>query len=425
MGLLSWIGLRGSPAPETETKGVIYSKELEDFFVSGGPASDVKVNWNTARDVSTVFACCRVIAEGIAQVPLRVMRELPDGRGSVPAMDHPLYKVLNRKPNPWQTSFALRETMILHLLLTGNAFLYKVRARGVVRELIAIDPGCVIVERLPDFSLKYTITDLFGDTIDVPPADIWHVRGPSWDTWSGLDPVRQAREAIGLTIATERTQAELHRNGLQMSGTYATEQNIGPEQYVKIQKWIAAQVGGPNKHKPFVIDSGFKWTPQTMKGVDAQHLDTRKFQIEEICRSFRVFPAMVGHSGQSMTFASAEQIFLAHVMHTLQPWVERLEQSIDNDLLNEDGDEQYFAQLNMNSLQRGAFKDRFEGYSKALGSGGSPAWLTPNEIRALEDMNPVEGGDELPKPTNVAPAANDNAPPAAAQVEPLTTAGEK
>lgn len=411
MGVWEWV--TGRKPTENETKGVIYSQEWENYVGMTMPKAGVAVNWQSALDVSVVYACIRAIANGIAQVPLRVMRELPDGKGWEPAPEHPLYKVLNRKPNRWQTSFAMRETMILHLCLTGDAFFYKNMVRGRVKELIPLDPGSVSMTRNPDYSITYMISWPDGRTMTVPQSVIWHIRGPSWDNWRGLDPVRLARETIGLTIATENTQAELHANGLQMAGTYSTESKLDSEKYKQIQGWIAAQVGGANKHKPFVIDSGFTWTPQTMTGVDSQHLETRKFQVEQICHAIGVFPPMIGHAGQSMTFASAEQVFQAHVVHTLAPWVQRIEQSIDNDLLDGDEDAGFSAHFNMNSLQRGAFKDRFEGYSKALGSGGSPAWMTPNEIRALEDLNPVDGGDELPKPTNVAPAAAPNAAPGA------------
>lgn len=402
MGIWDWLPGRKAAA---ETKGVVYSQEWENYVALTKAKTGVPVNWQTALDVSVVYACIRVIANGIAQVPLRVMKELPDGKGWEPAPSHPLFRVLHRKPNRWQTSFAMRETMILHLALTGNAFFYKNMVRGRVKELIPLDPGCVSITRNPDYSLTYMISGPDGRSMTVPQSVVWHIRGPSWDTWRGLDPVRLARETIGLTIATENTQAELHANGLQMAGTYSTESKLDGDKYKQIQAWIAAQVGGANRHKPFVIDSGFTWTPQTMTGVDSQHLETRKFQVEQICHAFGVFPPMIGHAGQSMTFASAEQVFQAHVVHTLAPWVQRLEQSIDNDLLDGPEDAGFSAHFNMNSLLRGAFKDRSEGYAKALGSGGSPAWMTPNEIRAIEDMNPVAGGDELPKPAALAPVS--------------------
>ncbi len=397
MGIWDW--LPGKKA--SEAKDVSFSQAFLDYFNMTSVKSGARVDWQTALDVTTVLAAARVIANGVAQVPLRVMRETADGLGSELATDHHLYKVLNRKPNTWQTSFELRETMVLHLVLTGNAYLYINRVRGKIRELILIDPGFVTITRNDDYSLEYTIRGVDGSTQTLPQSLIWHLRGPSWDGYRGLDAVKHAREAIGLAIVTEQTHAEMHRNGVQASGTYATEQKIDPDKFKQIQKWIAAQIGSENRHKPFIIDSGFKWQQQSMTGVDAQHLETRKYQVEMVCQALGVFPQMIGHAGQAMTFASAEQVFLAHVVHTLGPWWRRIEESIDNNLLNGVGDEIYFAKFNANSLMRGATKDRGEYYAKALGSGGSPAFMTPNEIRALEDLNPIKGGEELPKPINI------------------------
>jgi HK97 family phage portal protein len=399
---------------KVEEKAVSFDPVWLDFYGSRTSKAGVSVSWERALDVSTVFACIRVIANGVAQVPLRIMKELPDGGGE-PATEHPLYTVLNRRPNKWMTSFELRETLIFHAALTGNAFFYKNIVRKQVKELIPIDPGSVTITRHNDYSLTYRVTGLDGSSIELPQSMIWHVRGPSWDTWRGLDAVQQAREAIGLTIATENTQAEIHANGMQTSGVYSTDSKIDPEKYKQIQAWIAAQVGGSNRHKPFVIDSGFKWTPQSMTGVDAQHLETRKFQTEQVCQALGVFPQMIGHAGQAMTFASAEQVFLAHVVHTLGPWWERIQQSIDVNLLDGPEDEGFYSKFNANGLLKGAHKDRAEFYSKALGTGGSPAYMTPNEIRALEDLNPIAGGDELPKPTNVGGAPAPDKPSPGAQ----------
>lgn len=404
MGVWDW--LRGRRA---EQKATSFDPVWLDFFGARVSKAGVAVNWERALDVTTVLACVRVVAEGIAQSPLRVMRETDGGRGGEPATNHPLYKVLHRKPNKWMTSFAFRETMVMHLALTGNFFAYKSMVRGRIKELIPLDPGSVTVTRNRDYSLTYTVAGIDGRSQDFPQSLIWHVRGPSWDNWRGLDAVKHAREAIGLTIATENTQAEMHANGLQMSGVLSTDQKIDSDKYKQLQAWVAAQVGGENRHKPFIIDSGLNWTHKSMTGVDAQHLETRKFQIEELCRAFRVFPQMVGHAGdQSPTFASAEQFFTAHVVHTLMPWAERIEQAVDNDLLDGPEDDGFYAKFNMNAMMRGAHKDRGEFYAKALGSGGSPAWATPNEIRAWEDLNPLPGGDELPKPPTAAPNAQGN-----------------
>ena len=383
-----------------EAKSVGYSAEFERYYGSIQSKAGVSVDWHRALEVSTVLAVCRVVGEGVAQVPLQIMKPTAGGKGAEPDTEHDLYRLLYRAPNAWQTSFAMRETMIMHLMLAGDAFFFKNIVRGKIRSLIPIEPGMMSLTRNPDMSITYGMTAVDGTYRALPADMIWHIRGPSWDTWRGLDATKNAREAIGLAIATENTQGELHSNGLQMAGVLSTDKVITGEKYIELQKWIAAQVGGANKHKPLILDSALKWAPRSMTGVDAQHLETRKFQIEEICRAFKVFPQMVGHSDKTATFASAEAFFDAHIKHTLLPWCERIEQSIDNDLIGKDSDS--FAKFNLNALQRGAFKDRFEGYAKALGSGGSPAWMTQDEVRALEDLNPM-GGDAavLPKPAAV------------------------
>jgi HK97 family phage portal protein len=366
------------------------------------------VNAATALQVSTVFGCIKVIAEGVAQSGLKLYRARPEG-GADPATNHPLYRVLYRRPNPWQTSFAFRETMVFRLALEGNFYAFKNRVGRDVRELIPI-PGKVQVKQNPDLSLSYRVEMPNGTWQPIAAADIWHVRGPSWNSWLGLESVQIAREAIGLAMAIEQDQSNLYRNGLRQSGTYSFEGTLSKDQYKDLRDFIEKHQANPGG--PLILDHSAKFVSEMMTSVDAQTLESRRLQVEEICRMFRVMPIMVGHSDKAATYASAEQMFLAHVVHTLLPWCERLEQSIDNDLLTDvDIADGIYAKFNLNSLQRGAFSDRMTGYAKALGAGGSPAWMTPNEVRALEEMNPLAGGDALPKPTNVAPSPSGDAKP--------------
>ena len=365
--------------------------------------SGVTVNWSTALDVTTVFACLQVLANGVSQVPLKLY--LPkQGGGSTPATGHPLYRVLYRRPNRWQTSFEFRQTLVFHRGLCGNFYAFKNVVGGEIKELIPLTSR-VAVKRNRDLSLTYCVTAEDGSQMDFPQEAIWHLRGPSWNSWSGLEVVKLAREAIGLAIATEDAHSLLHRNGGKPGGLYSIEGKLGEEQYKKLSAWIEEKIAGPNAGKDLILDNGAKYTPTMMKGVDAQHLETRRFQVEEICRAFNVKPIMIGHADKTQTYASAEQMFLAHVVHTLSPWYEDLEQSIDVNLLAEDEDT--FAKFTVNALLRGASEARANFYSKALGAGGSPAWMTQDEVRGLEDLNPM-GGDAavLPKPTNVAPAGD-------------------
>lgn len=366
--------------------------------------SGVVVNAGTALQVTTVLACARVLAEGVAQVPLQIMRRR-GGKGADPAPEHPLFDVLHRKPNFYQTSFEFRETLMLHLVLCGNAYVFKsMTARGKILELIPLEPGRVQVEKRPDLTLKYTVQGTDGRTKEVPSSQIWHIRGPSWNSWSGLEPIRLAREAIGLSIALEGAHSELHKNGSQFSGVYSFDGPLSQDQFVKLSDWIKAHAKGD----PLILDRGAKWLQQTMSGVDAQHVETRNHQIEEICSALRVMPIMIGHSDKAATYASAEQMFIAHVVHSLTPWAERIEQSADVNLLD---DPDFYVLLDLRGMMRGALKDQAEYYAKALGSGGAPAWMTQDEVRDDLDLNPLGGAAAaLPIATNVAQGGADGSP---------------
>jgi HK97 family phage portal protein len=391
-------GLFGTLAAGLERKASALT-ELPSFMSWPEAKSGVSVNYQTALEATTVLACCRVLAEGIAQVPFQIMKRRAAGKGADVAFDHPLYEILHRRPNSWQTSFEFRETMLFHLVLCGNAYAFKNKVSGRIFELIPIEPGRVAVERRNDLSLVYRVTGEDGSSRVLSQDDIWHVRGPSWNSWMGMESVRLARESIGLSLALEQSHALLHKNGVQTSGVYSVEGALNVEQYGQLAKWIKAQTSGENRGLPLVLDRGAKWLQQQMTGVDAQHLETRKYQVEEICRAMRVFPQMVGYSDKTATFASAEAFFQAHATHSLQPWAERIEQSADVHLI---GEGPFFALFDLRGLMRGAMKDQGEYYAKALGSGGAPAWMTQDEVRDEIDLNPMGGAAAaLREPSNV------------------------
>lgn len=368
--------------------------------------SGASVSHKTALEVAAVLACVRVLAEGVAQVPLKVCRTV--GEGKEEAKKHPLYRLLYRKPNGWMTSFEMREMMTMHCALTGNAYAFVNRLRGEVRELIPIQMGCVTVEQQDNYSLAYRVTAPNGESRPFPPEAIWHWRGPSWDGVIGMDIVNLAREAIGLAMSTEESHARMQRNGAAIGGVYSVEGTLNRQQYEDLRKWLAKNFDGiENVGKTKLLDRNAKFYPSAMTGMDAQLLETRRHQIEEICRAMRVMPIMVGYSDKAATYASAEQMFLAHVVHTLSPWYERIEQSADCNLLtDEELDEGYYIKFNAAGLMRGSHKDRSEYFARALGAGGSPAWMTQDEVRGLEELNPKGGAAaELPKSTNVGGSA--------------------
>lgn len=391
---------------------------LREAEIRGGlpmASSGARVTAESALYVSTVLACVRVIANGVSQVPFRVYQE-DDKGGREPAKDHPLAKVLYRRPNRWQTSYEFRETLMFHVLLTGNAYVFvnRVGSERKVVELIPIEPKHVSVRQLPDLSLEYRVTADSGAAKTFGADAIWHLRGPSWNGWQGLEVVKLAREAIGLSITLEQGQAEFQKNGARTSGVLATTQKLSPERFEFLSKWLDKHLpGGERFGKPIIVDDGSKYASMGMSAVDQQLIETRKHQIEEICRELGVMPIMVGHADKTATYASAEQMFLAHVVHTLSPWYQRIEQSADVNLLSEDDLEQgFYTKFTPNALMRGAASDRAAFYTAALGTTQQPGWMTKNEVRALEELSPVEGGDTFPELITGQQAPSDEPEPA-------------
>lgn len=375
------------------------------------------VNWWTALQVSTVLACCKVIAEGVSQIPFRVYQQTDTGKKV--ATDHPVNELVYRKPNSWQTAFEFRETLCFHILLAGNAFIFvnRVGRAREVRELIPIEPGRVEVTRNPDLSILYKVRPQQGGDAKVIPQDaIWHLRGPSWNAWMGLEATKMAREAIGLSLAIEGSQADFQKNGGKTSGLYSVPDKLSPEKYALLRAWFEQEIAKTGAYRPLILDGGANYTSNIMTGVDAQVIETRRNQVEEICRNFRVMPIMVGHPGTA-PYASAESLFLAHVTHTLAPWYDRIEQSADVNLLTPaERAAGFYTRFTPNALMRGAAADRAKFYSMGLGSGGTKGWLTQNDVRDFEEMDRSDDpeADKLPQPTTkpTQPPVDPNAPPA-------------
>lgn len=382
------------------------SRELQAFIdVYGSRLSKagVTVTWQTALTVSTMMAICRVLMDGVAQVPFKLFVEADGSRA--PAKDHPLYDLVALQPNSWQTSFDFRETLMLHLVLTNNAFVFvnKVGSQRKIREMIPIEPNRVQVKQLDNYQLEYHVTGKSGQAQVFGQDAIWHLRGPSWNGWSGLDAVKLARDAIGLSMAIEQGQASFQKSGGQQPGVFSTKEVLTPERFTFLSTWLDRHLpGGDRFGKPLVLDDSAEYASTTMTGVDQQLLETRRHQVEEMCRPFRVMPLMVGHPADMAARAATESIIQMHVTHTLMPWYVRIEQSATMNLLTpEDREAGYYLKFVPNALMRGSSKDRAEYYSKALGSGGTKGWMTQNDVRDLEELDRSNDpeADKLPQPT--------------------------
>ena len=371
----------------------------------GGSVAGVTVTDKTALQVSTVLACVRVIADGCATPALKVYRDGQDDKRQL-ASNIPEYRLLARRPNEWQTSFEWRLMMTLHAALTGAGLSIKVRGDNRrVRELIPVPPGRWDVRKVSRYESRYRCWDDFGLIGEFAADDVFVLNGVQWDWVGALNAVSLARNAIGLAAATEGSQARMHENGLRPSGVYSVDSTLTLEQQERLTAYLHKHNTGAKLGKPLVLDRNAKWLSTASSAVDAQHVETRRLQIEEICRAYGVFPIMVGHADKTATFASSEAFFAAHVKHTLAPWHQAWVQRIDEMLL--DGSGPLWAEFDTRYLLAGAMKDRAM-WARTMAELGI---YTRNELRDEEGKDPLSGLDDPLTPMNMTGAKNGTPDP--------------
>jgi len=373
------------------------SSSFYSFFF-GGTSSGKPVNETTAMQMTAVYSCVRILSEAVAGLPLNVYR-YNDSGGKEKAFKHPLYRLLHDEPNSEMTSFAFRETLMSHLLLWGNAYAQVIRnARGEVIALYPLMPDKMTVDRDNNGRLFYLYQRGAEDAkavgndrrVYLPPTDVLHIPGLGFDGLIGYSPIAMAKNAIGLAMATEEYGAKFFANGAAPSGVLEHPGTIKDPQRVR-DSWNAAYQGSANAHKIAVLEEGMKYTPIGISPEQAQFLETRKFQINEIARIFRVPPHMLADLEKS-SFSNIEQQSLEFVKYTLDPWVVRWEQSMCRVLLSESEKPAYFIKFNVDGLLRGDYASRMSGYATARQNG----WMSANDIRELENLDRISselGGD--------------------------------
>ena len=390
MGLFSNI-FKARDKPQNRTIGSNYS------FFFGGTTSGKPVNEHTAMQMTAVYSCVRILAEAVAGLPLHLYKYTDSG-GKEKALSHPLYFLLHDEPNPEMSSFVFRETLMTHLLLWGNAYAQIIRnGKGEVIALYPLMPNRMSVDRDSSGSLYYTYTRYSdeapttkGMTVTLRPSDVFHIPGLGFDGLVGYSPIAMAKNAIGMAIACEEYGAKFFANGAAPGGVLEHPGTIKDPQKVR-DSWNAAYQGSSNSHRVAVLEEGMKYQPIGISPEQAQFLETRKFQINEIARIFRVPPHMVGDLEKS-SFSNIEQQSLEFVKYTLDPWVIRWEQTISRALLRPDEKKLYFAKFNVDGLLRGDYVSRMNGYAIASQNG----WMSANDIRELENLDripPELGGD--------------------------------
>ncbi len=391
MGFFSGL-FRSRDAPKNRTSGSAYS------FFMGGSTSGKRVNERTSMQMTAVYSCVRILSEAVAGLPLHLYQYTDNG-SKEKAVEHPLYFLLHDEPNPEMTSFVFRETLMTHLLLWGNAYAQIIRnGKGEIMALYPLMPDRMTVDRDEKGRLYYEYMvssddapTIKGSTVKLPPSEVLHIPGLGFDGLVGYSPIAMAKNAIGMAIACEEYGAKFFANGAQPSGVLEHPGTIKDPSRVR-ESWTQTFGGSQNANKVAVLEEGMKYTPISISPEQAQFLETRKFQINEIARIFRVPPHMVGDLEKS-SFSNIEQQSLEFVKYTLDPWVSRWEQSIVRSLLTTEEKKQYFVKFNVDGLLRGDYQSRMNGYAIGRQNG----WMSANDIRELENLDriPEELGGDL------------------------------
>jgi len=389
--------LQGIFKARDKPKNALGGSRYSFFF--GNTSAGKPVNEHTAMQMTAVYSCVRILSETLAGLPLHVYR-YNDSGGKEKYLKHPLYKLLHDEPNPEMTSFAFRETLMSHLLLWGNAYAQIIRnARGEVIALYPLMPNKMTVDRDSKGRLFYLYSRTSDDAptlgedsqVYLSPSEVLHIPGLGFDGLIGYSPIAMAKNAVGLAIATEEYGAKFFANGAAPGGVLEHPGTIKDPQKVK-ESWNAAYQGSQNAHRVAVLEEGMKYQPIGISPEQAQFLETRKFQINEIARIFRVPPHMLADLEKS-SFSNIEQQSLEFVKYTLDPWVVRWEQSMCRALLMESEKPIVFIKFNVDGLLRGDYVSRMSGYATARQNG----WMSANDIRELENLDriPAEFGGDL------------------------------
>lgn len=377
--------------PKNVTVGSAYR------FFFGGSTAGKYVTERSSMQMTAVYSCVRVLAEAVAGLPLHLYKYTDSG-GKDKAVDNPLYFLLHDEPNPEMTSFVFRETLMTHLLLWGNAYAQIIRnGKGEVVAMYPLMPNRMSVNRDDNGNLYYKYLRSLEDAhrantneVMLSPSEVLHIPGLGFDGLVGYSPIAMAKNAVGMAIACEEYGAKFFANGATPGGILEHPGIVKDPAKVR-ESWNAVYQGSGNAHRIAVLEEGMKYTPIGISPEQAQFLETRKFQINEIARIFRVPPHMVGDLEKS-SFSNIEQQSLEFVKYTLEPWLVRWEQAMVRSLLSKTEKEQYFIKFNVDGLLRGDYESRMNGYATARQNG----WMSANDIRQLENLDRIsekEGGD--------------------------------
>lgn len=404
---LSWLRNRISDSFRAELRSTLADPDpwLQTWFNGGGQSrAGVIVNEQTALALSAVYQAVRVLSEAVAVLPFQVYRRLdPRGKERVPA--HPAYRLLSQKPNQQMTPFTFRETLMGHVLIWGNGYAEIERTGGgvpIALHILRPDRVCPEWNQTTD-AIQYRVFQPGRPTVILQPPDVFHLRGLGFDGLMGYSPVRLARQAIGLGIAAETFGASFFGNGTKMGGKLSYPGKLSDIAKKNLRESIASTHGGPdNAHKFMILEEGMKWESDSVPPDDAQFLQTREFQVDDVARWFNLPPSKLG-STKKTSYASLEQSSLDFVVHSLMPWLVRFEEETQSKLIATDDQDALYAEHLVDGQLRGDIASRYSAYAKGIQFG----WLSVNDVREKENMNPLPNGqgDLYLVPVNMQPAA--------------------
>jgi len=362
----------------------------------GTSASGQVVTVDKALQLSAVWSCVRLLSETVSTLPLRLYERRPDG-GRVSATNHPLYDILTKRPNSEMTPGRFMLMVVASICLRGNAFVEKKRVASRIVALDPLLPQYMTVKRLDNGRLEYKYTTK-GQARVIPEDDLMHIRGFGLDGVCGMLPVSTGKEIFGAAISAEEAAAKVFAQGMQASGILSSDAALKPEQREQLRASLQAFMGSKNAGKIMVAEAGLKYQGITMNPEAAQMLESRSYGIEEVCRWFRVPPFMVGHMDKQSSWASSvEGQNLQFLTNCLRPLLENIEQEIFRCLL--DRDDRYFAEYAVEGLLRADSQGRASYYNICLQNG----WMSRNEVRKLENLPPIPGGDVYTVQSNLLP----------------------
>ena len=387
-------------------------------LLGSGTYTGMSVTSDNAIQASAVYACVKVLAETIASLPLMIYKKREDGGKDV-VTDHYLYPILHDSPNPYQTAMEFRECQVGHVCLRGNSYAEKLMFAGKIEGIVPLNPeriGAIVSGGV----IRYEYKPETGNPRVIPADRVWHVKnfpisnsltGSAPEGLIGLSPISAARQSVSLHLAGEKYQSKIFANAARPSGAlkFPLGKSLKEDALKRLKESVSNATTGDNAHGLLVLEDGLEWQQMGISNADAQFLELRNFQIADIARIFRVPLVLIGGAGdydKSSTYASAEQFFLSFAMYTIRPWLVRLEQSINKFLLtDQDRAAGYFAEHNMSGLLRGDTQARYSAYSIAR----QGEWMSANEIRDLENMNPIPDGNTYKNP-NINTTGPDNPP---------------